>query len=180
MANEVISEVAVDMLVSGDFHNTIESWKEQLARYIYLYQALLKAKKKKINRINLFVLIFSTIVTLISSTQFGVDKCTYTDAYLTLQVLATVFSLISSVLSGSNNIYRFTDEVDNIQKHIDSMEDFYSLIISREKYPENFIETNQETWDKIIRLCPPISTHFYITTLNKYERDKAQLVSSFH
>ncbi len=182
----VRAEVALDVILqnpevspSDDFQQTYFSWREQARKLAFVYDYLLERKRKRLNRINVIIMGLSTMVTLISAAQFGVDQTIYSPVLTSLQVILTVSALTSTVLGGIVNVYGLNSNIDIMQRYLDSVEGFYCMMVAEDGLPtevrtdrKSFVMSNRIRWQEILRHAPSVGTSDYLKALHEFESSK--------
>lgn len=190
--DEVRAEVALDMILepganSEEFEVTYKNWKDQLRRLAYVYDYVLNKKRIELNRINISVLILTSLTTLVLASQFGIDACKMESLIISLQVIVTASSFVSSILGGIMTIYGLADNVSTLQRYLDTVENFYSSIATNDGLPtslqisnQDFVSSNRDRYDHIVRHAPNIGTNAYVEAMKDFELAKVRFKDTLH
>jgi len=154
----------------SDSHiSTLRSWKSSLREALFIYNFVMEKLKKKLNKIKVVLLIFSTLTTLIGAiaTYALTDSSNQNNIWVSLviTILTTIIGAIMSFLNGFIKIYNLDELVQSYTLYIERMDTLYSDIASQlvlpiqlRANPFEFIKKHHEDYLNLIKSSPDIES----------------------
>ena len=141
---------------------TIRRWREQSARIAFIFDVVHEKYQRLSNRYTLAAFIFTTLATLVSVTNLGIND-TNTTLSWSINVVNAVLSLSGAICTAKITMLGWQDIITNSQKYLDTVEGFLAKLISEKslslKYrtpPDKFIVRNYRRFATILTTAPNI------------------------
>ena len=160
--------------------NTIKTWKDMVARMLFVYHFIMDMYQRKLNRILVASLILSSIATVLSAVStlsLTTNEAIYLYIALAINICVTILSAWITILGGVIKIYKLDEIVSSYVSYINKLDIFYLSVSQQLLLPPSlredailFIQRENNTYNEIIKQSPSIDMSEQINALKEYQK----------